>query len=78
MLIQIAILAWIFLGEGMFLQEIIGGEIEDHLISLKEVEAAGVHKAKYAIPYESNLTIFIGRGLKRSLGEIREINKLFI
>ncbi len=26
----------------------------------------------YAIPYENNLTIFIGGGLKRSLGEIRE------
>lgn len=53
-------------------------EIEVHLISLKEVEAAGVHKTKYAIPYENNLTIFIGRGLKRILEEIRESNKSFI
>ncbi len=57
---------------------IIGGEIEDHLTSLKEVEAAGEHKTKYAIPYENNLTIFIGRGLKKSLEEIRESNKIFI
>jgi hypothetical protein len=57
---------------------IIGGEIEDHLSSLKEVEAAGVHKTKYAIPYENNLTIFIGRGLKRTLKEIRESNKIII
>ena len=57
---------------------IIGGDIEDHLTSLDEVEAAGVHKSKYAIPYENNLTIFIGRGLKRSLREIRQSDKIFI
>ncbi|MBT8386129.1 MAG: glycosyltransferase family 39 protein [Ignavibacteria bacterium] len=57
---------------------IIGGEVEDHLTSLAEVEAAGVHITKYAIPYENNLTIFIGRGLKRSLEEIRQSNKIFI
>lgn len=57
---------------------IIGGEIEDHLTSLKEVEAAGVHKTKYAIPYENNLIIFIGRELKRTLEEIRQSNKIFI
>ena len=57
---------------------IIGGEIEDHLSSLKEVEAAGVHKTKYAIPYENNLTIFIGRGLKKSIWEIRDSDKIFI
>jgi len=63
MQIQIAVLACIFLAEGISLQE-----ITDHLTSLKEVEEAGMHKAKYAIPYENNLIIFIGRGLKRSLG----------
>jgi hypothetical protein len=57
---------------------ITGGEIEDHLTSLDEIEAAGVHKTKYAIPYENNITIFIGRGLKKSLEKIRQSNKLFI
>ncbi|MCW8809895.1 MAG: hypothetical protein OQK64_02935, partial [Ignavibacteriaceae bacterium] len=57
---------------------IIGGRIEDHLQSLQQVEPAGVHKAKYAMPYENNLIIYIGRGLKRSLEEIRQSNKIFI
>jgi len=57
---------------------IIGGNIEDHLNSLEEVEAAGVHKSKYAMPYENNLTIFIGRGLKRSPWQIMESDKIFI
>jgi hypothetical protein len=57
---------------------IIGGEIEEHLHSLKEVEAVGFHKTKNAMPYENNLTIFIGRGLKRTIEEIRASDKLFI
>ena len=57
---------------------IIGGNIEDHLQSLEQVEAAGVHKTKYAMPYENNLTIFIGRGLKRSPRQIMESDKFFI
>jgi len=57
---------------------IVGGEIEDHLTSSNEVEEAGLHKTKYAIPYENNLTIFVGRGLKRTLEELRQSNKIFI
>ena len=57
---------------------IIGGEIEEHLESLNEVLEAGYHKTKYAMPYENNQTIFIGRGLKRSVSEIRKGVKVFI
>ena len=57
---------------------IIGGEIEEHLHSLKTVEAVGFHKTKNAMPYENNLNLFIGRGLIRSLDEVRSSDKLFI
>jgi hypothetical protein len=57
---------------------IIGGEIEDHLGSLKEVYEAGFHNSKYAIPYENNLKIYVGRGLKRTIEEIRQGDKIFI
>lgn len=57
---------------------IIGGNIQDHLDVLKEVEAVGIHQTKYAMPYENNLTLYIGRGLKRSIEEIRLSNKVFI
>jgi len=57
---------------------IIGGEIEDHQYSLNEVFKAGYHQTKYAMPYENNLTIFVGRGFKRSLEEIRQSDKIFI
>lgn len=57
---------------------IIGGNIEDHRQALKVVETVGVHQTKNAMPYENNLTIFIGRGLIRTLDEIRARNKIFI
>jgi len=57
---------------------IIGGELQNHLESLEQVENAGLHKSKYAIPYENNLSIYIGRRLKRSISEIKESNKIFI
>lgn len=57
---------------------IIGGNIEDHLHSLKAVEAVGVYCTKNAMPYENNLTLFIGRGLIRSLEEIKASDKIFI
>ena len=37
---------------------IIGGEIRDHLGSLKEVFEAGFHNSKYAMPYENNQNIY--------------------
>ncbi|HEY6625869.1 MAG TPA: hypothetical protein VIZ21_02845, partial [Ignavibacteriaceae bacterium] len=57
---------------------ILGGNVEEHLESLQRVEAAGVHKTKYAMPYENNLTIFIGRGPKISLRQVMQSNKIFI
>ncbi|MDP2365498.1 MAG: hypothetical protein Q8M94_17230, partial [Ignavibacteria bacterium] len=57
---------------------ILGGEINDHLKSLNEVFQAGFHKTKYAMPYENNFTVFIGRGLNKTLEEIRKSNKVFI
>ena len=57
---------------------IIGGEPEDHFSSLWQVQNAGVHKTKYAMPYENNLTIYIGRGFKKSIKEIRMRDKIFI
>jgi hypothetical protein len=57
---------------------IIGGEIEEHLESLEEVYEAEYHQTKYAMPYENNQKIFIGKGLKVSIEEIRVSNKLFI
>jgi hypothetical protein len=49
---------------------IIGGTREDHLDYCTEVDSVLVHKSKYAMPYENNLTIFICKKLKKSLTEI--------
>jgi hypothetical protein len=57
---------------------IIGGEIENHKEGLEEVFEASHHRTKYAMPYENNLKIFIGRGLKIPLKEIMNEDKAFI
>jgi hypothetical protein len=57
---------------------IIGGELEEHLDALEEVYEVGLHKTKYAMPYENHQKLFIGKGLKFSIEEIRKSHKLFI
>lgn len=48
---------------------VIGGRIEDHRRTFTSVEAVGFHAHPYAMPYESDLTIFVCRGLKVPLDE---------
>lgn len=57
---------------------LIGGKLEDYSKSLNEVYKVGFHTTKYTMPYENNLNIFIGRGLKISLDEVRIREKEFI
>jgi 4-amino-4-deoxy-L-arabinose transferase-like glycosyltransferase len=49
---------------------VIGGEAEDHRQSYREVVEAARHSDKYAMPYESDLPIFLCRGLKLKLEDI--------
>jgi hypothetical protein len=56
---------------------IIGGSMEGNLKSLKEVKQAGVIKNEYCMPYENNLPIFIGRGLKIPIEKIWKAEKNF-
>ena len=56
---------------------VLDGKKEDHLSSLKEVKVAAIHKSKYAMLYENNLSIFLCRGLKRSIKEIHKSDKHF-
>lgn len=48
---------------------IIGGRIEDHRRVCTSVEAAGFHSHRYAMPYESDLTILVCRGLRIPLDQ---------
>ena len=57
---------------------ILGGEAEDHLDALQQCEVAAIHKSKYAMPYENNLKIFVGRGLRIPLEKIKLELKIFI
>ena len=57
---------------------VIGGRKEDHLKSCDSVEEAAVIKSEYAMPYETNLPVFICRGLKLPISEIWKSVRFFI
>lgn len=51
---------------------IIGGNEEDHKKSFNTVNAVLIHEAKYAIPYENNLTIYLCSDPKVTIKDIWE------
>jgi len=57
---------------------IIGGNLDDHKSACGSVTIAAVHKAKYSMPYENNLPIYICRNIYRSLKEIWQRSRTFI
>jgi len=69
---------WDHMDKGYETVIIIGGKIEDHLHSLETVEKKAIIHSRFAMPYENNLPVFIGRGLKRTLKEIWGTDKHFI
>lgn len=66
---------WWDLNKKVTMAIVLDGKEEDHLSSLEEVKVVAVHKSKYAMPYENNLSIFVCRGLKRSIKEIHSSDK---
>lgn len=57
---------------------IMGGSVSKYLDYFETVEVWGFYKSKYVVPYKHNLPIFICRGFKGSLEEIRLGDKVFI
>ena len=55
-----------------------GGNIKDYLNYFETVEVAGYYKPKYSMPYKYNPTIFVCRGFKGSLENMRKRDKTFI
>lgn len=49
---------------------VIGGEAEDHLQAYSNVKEIARHVNQYAMPYESNLPIYVCRGLKVSIRDL--------
>ncbi len=54
---------------------IIDGKKEDHLYSLETVEKTATIQCRFCMPYENNLPVYVGRGLKRSFKEIWNAEK---
>lgn len=56
---------------------VLGGTKALHERQFAEVDSAGLVVSKYAIPYENNLPLFVGRNMKISLDSLRYRNKNF-
>lgn len=57
---------------------IVGGRAEDHARGFASVELVGRHSHDYAMPFESDLPIFLCRNLKLPLAELWPSTKRFI
>ena len=62
-------------GEVMIL---IGGDLEDHVGDFESVQPVAVVRCRYCMPYEDNVTIFVGRGMKIPLPELWPSVKSYI
>ncbi len=49
---------------------IVGGDLEDHQSDFERVEQAGVVHCRYCMPYERDLRVYVGHGLKTPLAQI--------
>lgn len=57
---------------------VLGGNIEDHKSTCKNITLAGIHKVRYSMPYENNLPIYICRDIYRSLKEVWRQARFYI
>ncbi len=57
---------------------VIGGDTRDHLQTFNDVKTAGVIINEYAMPYESDLPIYICRGLKVDFKEVWIVLRFYI
>jgi hypothetical protein len=57
---------------------VIGGKTEDHLQTFSDVKTAGLIINEYAMPYESDLPIFICKGLKVDFDKVWQKIRFYI
>ena len=57
---------------------IIGGDEENHMKTFREVYIAGMITSKYAMPYESNIPIYLCTGLKVDFKEVWQKVRFYI
>jgi hypothetical protein len=57
---------------------ILGGRLEDHIDDFASVEAVGIVRCRYCMPYENNLILFLGKKFKNDFKKIWKEEKHFI
>ena len=57
---------------------ILGGQLEDHRRLFEQVEAAGIVTCEHCMPSENDLTVYVCRRPRQSVGEVWPALKKFI
>lgn len=57
---------------------ILGGTLEDHRPNFERVERVGLVRCEHCMPYERDLLVFVGHGLKTPLAQLWPRLKLYI
>ena len=57
---------------------VVGGDLEDNQRVFRELARVGTVRSKYAMPYEQDMPVYIGRGLKIPMRELWPIVKMYI
>ena len=57
---------------------IIGGDAQEHTGLVAEIAQVATIRCRYCIPYENNLPVFVGRGLRNSFEDIWNSVKVFL
>ena len=57
---------------------VVGGDLEDNQRVFRELTRVGTVRSKYAMPYEQDMPIYIGRGLKIPMRELWPIVKMYV
>ena len=68
---------WGYPKEGLRTVIVLGGKAEDHRKSCDQVTLAAVHTCRYCMPYESDVPVFVCRGLRVSPAVIWKNEKSF-
>ena len=57
---------------------VVGGDLEDNQRVFRELTRVGTVRSKYAMPYEQDMPVYIGRGLKIPMRELWPIVKMYV
>jgi MFS family permease len=57
---------------------VVGGDLEDNQSVFRQLERVGTVRSKYAMPYEQDMPVYVGRGLRMPVAELWRAVKRYV